>query len=584
MLILGGCMDKRQTFLSRLEYGSELVIHFCEQLAAMANEDDPDVLLGLVASSAIFDGHVCADLKTLAGRTIKKDNDMRWPPLDRWIDKLQASTLVGAPGATTPLILDANFRLYLRRYWDYQSRLADEIKKRKCPAKVFHSVNAKDDRNRAVMLARQCKLLLISGGPGTGKTAIVAAIIADAIDETLREDRVIPRVLTVAPTGKAAARLRESIVAAKYATGPGALECSGDAKALIPEEALTIHRAMGKSFDHPAEFRHNKQQPLEADIIVIDEASMIDLALMTKLFEAVSPNASIILLGDPDQLASVEAGAVFFDMCAVGADADADAEEILPVVHLTHSFRFGKSSGIGNLAEAVKNKDSLRAIDILCDDAFDDVSLVEMQEKTNPAQLLKKSALKFYGNYLNETNPEIAIEKLERFRVLAALREGPFGVSGLNNEIEKILRDAQKLASNSLWYAGRPILIASNDYSLGLFNGDIGLTVRRSSSPLSVAFPGDNNSLRFFAPSRLPAHETVFAMTVHKSQGSEYDEVAIVLPFTQSPIVNRELLYTAVTRARHKLTIYASKAIITKAITCQTARASGLKDLLKIKL
>ena len=541
---------------------------FARSVCRLSREDrDEVVLAAAIVSNLAGQGHTCADLNAVA-----KDGS-RWfgagsleglvlPEPGAWLEMLASSPIVGSRDDYRPLILDDHGRLYLFRYWEYQRRLAQRI----------------------MEMAHGSRFMVISGGPGTGKTYMVAGILARLIQtaDERREDP--PRVLLVAPTGKAAARLRDSIVEAKRATGDAAIECEESVIERIPEEAFTVHRALGWSSVDPTRFFHHADNPLGADVVVADEASMIDLALMTKLVEAVPKEARLILIGDKDQLASVEAGSVLGDICNAGGregDGDRENTELSKfIVHLVHNYRFDENSGIGNLARAINSRNPDEALDILQSDRFDDVELINTP---NPASLVRSIANEVIDRrrvLLDEGDPARRLAMLKDYGVLCGLRNGPIGADEINRLVEHEVSRRDRVRAADGWYDGRPVMITSNDYKLRLFNGDMGVLCAKSNGDdMGVAFESQGG-VRIISPARLGELETAFALTVHKSQGSEFDHVALVLPQKLSPVLTAELLYTAVTRARRSLTIYAAREVVREAILTTVARFSGLRDMI----
>ncbi|WP_319555170.1 exodeoxyribonuclease V subunit alpha [uncultured Vibrio sp.] len=458
----------------------------------------------------------------------------------------------------------------------------------------------------AVALTR--RFAVISGGPGTGKTTTVTKLLAALIEQAAQEKNLTIKL--VAPTGKAAARLTESIGKAVQE-----LPVSPELKAKIPTESSTLHRLLG-AIPNSAEFRHNKQNPLHLDILVIDEASMVDLPMMYKVVDALPKHARLILLGDKDQLASVEAGAVLGDICsfhALGygkeqASAIAKLTGFDTLAHssnsassiadslcmLQKSYRFDARSGIGQLAKAV-NLGSAASVDNVWARDFSDIEHFALSSQ-NYNQMMQ-TLVQEYGRYLkrigqqeqdpNTGEPESLTRKakavLDTFnqcRLLCAVREGDFGVAGLNQRIEKALA-ARKLiqVQDEIWYHGRPVMVTRNDHGLGLYNGDIGICMLDDSEEeprLKVFFELPDGSVKSVLPSRVPEHETAYAMTIHKSQGSEFDYTLMILPPDFSPILTRELIYTGITRAKKRLALYAELNVLKRGIKVKTTRASGL--------
>jgi len=571
-----------------------------------------------LASEAVAEGDVCVDLAACAGQRRWHDAlqaGVVLPALAEWGEQLRASRLVGAPGAFAPLILDEHQRLYLARYWRYEQILAADLSARAATAcddvdearlqadleRLFGFTNgAEPDGQRAAaekaVLRRLC---VISGGPGTGKTSTVVRILA-ALQMQYRGGLTIR---LAAPTGKAAARMQEAVRSAKgqlggihplpsplpqvgegtAAHGGGELvgELTAETLAAIPEQASTLHRLLGSRPDSSL-FRHDRNHPLPLDVLVVDEASMIDLALMAKLVEALPPRARLILLGDKDQLASVEAGAVFGDICAGAASQQGGLCASIALLH--KSYRFGADSGIGTLAQAIRSGEAEAAVGLPAGGQFADVGWHGEPFSAPGARVaLAQRLLDGYRDYLAAVRAGASaaalFEAFGRFRVLCAHREGYAGVDGLNALAEGALRRDGLIPQREGWYHGRPVMIARNDYNLALFNGDVGIAIG-SGGELRVYFQGADGQLRDFAPGRVPQHETVFAMTVHKSQGSEFDEVLLVLPDEITPVINRALLYTAVTRARRRIELWGGETVLKQAVAREVVRSSGLKERL----
>lgn len=626
-------------------------VHFARTAARLARVDDPHVLLGLaVASRAPGAGHVCAALDAphaiVRRESAVAGDAVRWPDVDAWCAALLASPVVHAAGACDdaaperPLVLDGA-RLYLARYWRYQRRLcaalaqragrlrddvdADALRAglaRLFPTDGAAPPNAAPDLQRvAAATAVLRALAVVTGGPGTGKTTTVLKVLALLVEQALAAGAAPPRVVLAAPTGKAAARLVDSIHA-----GLAKLPLDPAVAAHIRPEASTLHRLLGWQPRTPTRFRHDADRPLAADVVVVDECSMVDLSLMAKLVDAVPAHARLVLLGDRDQLASVEAGSILADVC--GADGAApfrggaafaarlaaacDAPTLAApapagpasagpasdgppppaiadcVVRLVVSHRFRDDGGIGALARAVNAGDRAAMYAALCDDPTGQVTFVETAAARPDLAALRRLALPAYRAAVQADAPHAALDALDRFRLLAAHRDGAFGVAGLNAEIVRALAGERSLPREALgggWYHGQPVLVTENDRALELYNGDVGVVLRDGTGTgaggaLRVWFRAGAGRVRAVAPARLPAHETVFAMTVHKSQGSEFDEVVLVLPPAPSPVLTRELLYTGVSRARARVTVVGSRPVLDAAIAERVQRASGLRAAL----
>ncbi|MEF1289102.1 exodeoxyribonuclease V subunit alpha [Vibrio sp. M260118] len=472
----------------------------------------------------------------------------------------------------------------------------------------------------AAAVALSKKFAVISGGPGTGKTTTVTKLLAALIEQAhssgdQSNHAQTPTIKLVAPTGKAAARLTESIGKAV-----AALPVAPELKQAIPTEASTLHRLLG-ALPNSAEFRHNRDNPLHLDMLVVDEASMVDLPMMYKLIDALPKHARLILLGDKDQLASVEAGAVLGDICSfsqfgfshgqaalvarltgyetLAHSANGQASIADSLCMLKKSYRFDARSGIGQLAQAI-NAGSAQKVDWVWQKDFSDIAKfpIDSQHYNQMVQTLVAE----YSHYLKridtpqidpatnelETMPQRAKAVLDQFarcRLLCAIREGDFGVTGLNQRIERALAARNLIQTqDELWYHGRPVMVARNDHALGLYNGDIGICMLDDSDSeprLKVFFELPDGSVKSVLPSRVPEHETAYAMTIHKSQGSEFEHTLMILPPEFTPILTRELIYTGITRAKKRLSLFVDERVMKRGIKVRTERASGLIERLQ---
>jgi exodeoxyribonuclease V alpha subunit len=603
---------------------SEIDVHFAKFITGFSGNKDADIFLAAaMLSHATGSGDICLDLAKTAGNALMGKQDrhdpLKCPDLEPWIEKLTASPAVGRPGDMRPLILDTHNRLYLYRYWDYERTLSDSILNR--IRKDMQNLNfeqLKESLDRlfpkkngqrinwqkiAAAVASLKYFSVITGGPGTGKTFTVTQFLALLLEQDPKRPL---QIYLTAPTGKAAARLKESIAQTK-----DQIKCRDSIKAAIPSEVYTLHRMLKPIKDSPY-FHYNLDNPLIADVVVVDEASMVDLALMAKLLQAIPLNARLILIGDKDQLASVEAGSVLGDICdrdvmhgfsgpfierLRGLTGEDVAEVVQPadpasrlqdsIVVLRKSYRFDASSGMGGLSRAVNSGNADTAFALLNDAGEKSINWQETQAAEGVFEKLSRQIVEGYQPYLKENDPSEALQQLTRFKILCALNVGPFGVAAINRLAERVLSRQNLIQTDPSgedpWYPGRPVLITRNNYQLGLFNGDIGITMADSASAANkrvVFFSGNSGEVRRFHPYQLPEHETVYAMTVHKSQGSEFDEVLFILPDKDFPILTRELLYTALTRARVKISIWGQRAIFHSAVDRTIERTSGLRDAL----
>lgn len=573
-----------------------------QRLAGASSE--PLALAARLVSRATRAGHVCIHLQHPPHFDSDDEPTAAAPPSPpdslTWQAALRASPVVGSPGEFKPLILDPAGRLYLQRYWHYETQITRAIEDRllapptPVPPELIdryfgpETPNAPDWQRRAVATALTRRFSVISGGPGTGKTYTVAVLVAALLESAGPQP---PRLALAAPTGKAAIRLQEAVLAAR-----NRLPCPPDLRARLPATAVTVHRLLG-AIPGQTHFRHHAGNPLPFDGIIIDEASMVDLALMAKLLDACRPDARVVLVGDMNQLASVEAGAVLGDICdgvrgeAAPAPAAPGPRSALAdcIVPLRKNHRFKDGTGIAALSTALNAGDAPEALRLL--DSGDAALAVRRLGRAGdhgagnvPERLARQLAEpieRLFTAVRTAPTPAEALPALGEFRILCALRRGPFGTEALNLAIERRLRDRGHITAPTPFYPGRPILVLQNDYNLRLFNGDVGLVLPHPETrELRVWFLDTEGRIRDFAPGRLPSHETVFAMTVHKSQGSEFQEVLMLLPDRDSPVLTRELIYTGVTRARRRVELWLEEDSFRRALSRRTARTSGLADRL----
>ncbi|MDF1762114.1 MAG: exodeoxyribonuclease V subunit alpha [Oleibacter sp.] len=542
-------------------------------------------------------------------------------------------------------------RLYLARYFSYETNVRKHIERRlnrgqdsndehtgvatsdelaKTLRSLFpradlpgagssNAINLQPDW-QCIAAATAClqPFCIITGGPGTGKTTTVTRLLNVLLSQT--PDL---RIALAAPTGKAAARMTESIRQARLSsstmdagTAANASEHHKIDESRIPNDSFTLHRLLGWS---PRGFRYHGQRSLPFDCVVVDEASMIDLPMMSHLFDALAPSTRLILLGDRDQLASVEAGSVLADMCDAGHDHGPSADFAKRLYHLTGydlteyvealgessgdqsvaspiqnavvqlrtSHRFRADSGIGLLAASVNRGDSSAALATFHSDAH-----LYWYDHGDAAWLTRiELGMARYCQYVREqADPSVILDAFNDYQVLVAVRQGPHGLEETNALIERLMfrrgllkggssKGGSSKGNRGTWYPGRAIMITRNDYDLGLFNGDIGVAVEIHGEE-RVAFRTTDGQVRLLSPGRLPSHETAFAMTVHKSQGSEYQSVILLLPKQWQPVMTRELIYTAITRARNEFHCVGDAMTFQRSLESQVVRASGLRDAL----
>ncbi|MBB5207961.1 exodeoxyribonuclease V subunit alpha [Chiayiivirga flava] len=555
----------------------------------------PDAVLAAaaLAAAAVAQGHsvlplACAHLLL---PDAPNDTPPPLPPLAEWLDALRASRFVAssadAASETRVLVLEDD-RLALRRYWRYERRLAAALcmlGDAAAPSPADHTAwleprlaqlfpllrsDPGDAQAIAARAALVHRVLLLTGGPGTGKTTTVARLLVLAVEAAARRGEPAPRILLAAPTGKAAARLGESLRTTLDALlDDGLIDAA--TSAAIPSAASTVHRLLG-TIPNRSVFRHDAAQPLAADLVVVDEASMVDLPLMTKLVEAVSRHARLMLIGDPDQLPSVETGNVLSALCDAADRTPEFAAFPGRRVHLHRSHRQAAQLDLAPLAAAIREGEADVALDGLAAARYRGVEWQQSTLRALPAWL-RQHAVPHYRALQLAADPQQALDLARRYRVLTALRAGPSGSLALNAQLVAMLDPSRR--GDALFHGGLAMVV-QNSYRHGLFNGDIGVGWRDAHDDrLHVWFDTDTG-LRPFAPTALPAHEPAFALTVHKSQGSEFDRVLLVLPEHDTRAVSRELLYTGLTRTREHVTVWAGEDILRAGIARRAQRYSGL--------
>ena len=526
-------------------------IQVAQRLTALAGESSADVALAVrLVVRALRGGSVCVDLREVAPAVGLQ--------ADAWLAAVAASPLA----ATPPVLRLLGDLLYLDRYWlEEQQVCADvlalvgTVPPGAAPDVLRLFPDEYAEQRAAAKVALSQGLTVLTGGPGTGKTTTVARLLALLAEQAALAGLPSPRIALAAPTGKAAARLQEAVQLQIDELDPQ------DRARLAGLQATTLHRLLGARPDTSSRFRHHRGNRLPHDVIVVDETSMVSLTMMARLLEAVRPQTRLLLVGDPDQLASVEAGAVLADLVdGLGAGR---------VASLTTSHRFG--AAIGELATAIRAGDADAALEVL---RAGDEHIEWLPSAASLRDVLLPQALRLReACVLGDVSAASAT--LDEHRLLCAHRRGPFGVAHWNRQVERWLTEATGEPLWSTWYAGRPILVTANDYGLKLYNGDTGVTVAAPDG-LRVAIGGLS-----FTPGRLVEVETMHAMTIHKAQGSQADEVTVLLPPEDSRLLTRELFYTAVTRAKGRVRVVGSEAEVRAAIDRQAVRATGLGPRLR---
>ena len=609
------------SLLDALHKGGHLrtLDHALAQSLRRLDRDTPDAVLAAaaLASLAVAKGHAGVRLGAADGLV---EAEIAWPDADAWTRQLAASRWVDTPDDATavadphaPLVLEGGL-LYLRRYREYERALAlglQRIATQPVPeagieplallfARLFPQATHDDRQALAAALALRHALLLVTGGPGTGKTTTTARLLVLLVAQALHAGRASPRIALAAPTGRAAERMAESVRQAVQALA--AMGVDADLLAALPTSGTTLHRLLGTIPDSPR-FRHDGDNPLPFDVVVVDEASMIDLPLMAKLVDAVASGTRLVLLGDPDQLPSVEAGDVLAAILGAAGEGDAmgrgDADVLRPLlgdadstsvlaqeggearfpgirVHLQRGWRQSEALDLAPLAAAVREGDADAALAQLRAGTLSNVHFHE--GLADPLELQRDDLLAHFRALGHAATPADALAQSTRLRLLTAVREGPQGARTLNARIERLLAEGGGAGrAPQGHFQGQLLIVTENSYRHRLFNGDIGVCLRDAAGTLVAWFPGDDaGNPRAFHPAALPAHESAFAMTVHKAQGSEFDTVWLLLPARGNRVLSRELVYTGITRARRALHVAGSEAVIREALVRHAGRWSGL--------
>ncbi|MBL0746411.1 exodeoxyribonuclease V subunit alpha [Nocardioides baculatus] len=541
-------------------------VHIALALGRLGRESDERVLLAVaLAVRAVRGGSVCVDLATVAD-----PEALPWPALDDWTAAVAASPLV-----ELGLVRWDNDLLYLDRYHEQETQVVDDLLARAASGPAVDTGLMETSMSRVVAAMQQARpgssydeqvaaclaaagqwTTVLTGGPGTGKTTAVASLLIGLLDQ--HPDGL--RIALAAPTGKAAARLQQAVHQEAEAFD------EADRARLAGITASTLHRLLRPDPGNSTRFRHHRDNRLPHDVVVVDESSMVSLTQMARLLEAVRPEARLVLVGDPHQLSSVEAGAVLSDVVR-GFLGRPDS----PVAALESTHRFGAE--IHALAEALRTGDADGALEVLAAGH----EAVEWVAEPDPSSRIRSTALAAalaVRDAAEHGDVAGALRALDQHRLLCAHRDGPYGVRHWNRRIEQWLTAETGDPLFERAYIGRPILVTANDHQLGVYNGDSGVVVRTPGGPRAIIAASDGP--RDLAPSRLGEVETMHAMTIHKSQGSQADVVTVLLPDEESRLLSRELFYTAVTRARTRVRVVGSEAAIRAAIGRRAQRASGL--------
>jgi exodeoxyribonuclease V alpha subunit len=597
-------------FFSNLDY------YFAESMGKAYNEKNPVVLMSCaLISKALSEGHICIDIKQLSEIVISVsavcDENVKFPGFKTWSEALKNSLMVSKASLTgcyntkknsalreenrfnhshkhrfpnvkyispaqesgkskscdilsTPLVLDSSHRLYLAKYFDFQTRLIFNIAKRVSLQSLSLSETKIDVMLATILkgsgshIARQKSavknalfnhLTIISGGPGTGKTFLISIIKKIVLSYAVQLESEVPKIICTAPTGKAASKM---------------------------DKGSTIHSIL-KPLKHTPGFYYNKNNMLRADVVIIDEASMIDISLLTRLLEAVPMTARVIILGDKHQLSPIQAGSVFSDICKT--------EKLFPnIFFLEYNFRSKGKTGIENLSKAINKKDNKRLESILTLKKYPDVVFEPLTLEGMDAKFVKNTITDGFKSFINTDIVEAALKEIDSFKILCVHNSGEYGTLQINNVCEKILRFNHNFAIDKKPFK-KIIMVNTNDYKKGLFNGDTGICFDLKDNGEDrgggkAFFKDFDNNIKQYQTSNLPGSDTAFAITIHKSQGSEFNTVLIILPDRISPVVTRQLLYTGVTRAKNKVILIGDLELIKKAIQFSVKRNSGLTQYL----
>jgi len=546
-----------------------LDVELARALGRMAPDSSPEVELAIALTSRnVRRGHSCFPVGMSAEEVWLREPAQpdTLPGTVEWKEALRQSRLTQGG----PLVLDAAGRLYLRRYWQLEQDIARELAARSALPPIiaddapwleaaldqFFAGEPDSPQRRAAQNALRHRVSLLCGGPGTGKTTTVAAIVALIIQGRLRDTNAAPKVMLLAPTGKSAARLGEAVRKAKTR-----IEAPEEILQEIPEQATTVHRALGMQREG-MRFRRSADLPLEADVIIVDEASMVDLGLMRQLLNAAPREATLLIVGDPDQLTSVEAGSVLRDLVTASAETWWRDR----VTQLTTTYRYDERQPLGQLVTSIRTGEGA-TVDALLEGDADDV----VWSPSDGLQAELDRAAAHWAEVLATLDPEEHFKLRGRYVMLSPFRRGAIGTQRLGSAIQ------ERLPSPAIGTPRvTPIIIEQNSHELRVYNGDFAMLV--GGEPPTATVQSDGDGFREIAEARLPQFSEAFALSVHKAQGSEFDEVLVVLPEQDAPLLTRELLYTAVSRARTRVRIAGPKRVVSAALERRAQRHSGLVD------
>jgi len=567
---------------------TDIAFHFSGLIARLdPAADDAVVLAAALTSNYSVSNQVCLDLSQVAGKSVFSainGKEIVAPQLSNWISVLRQSRVVATNDEYKPLVLESNNRLYLYRYWKLEQRLSELLHQRAASSDfqfdssklseavslIFPPTDRTKEQCEVAELVVRRPFVVVSGGPGTGKTTTIVHVLGVLVEMGIVSS---DEVVLSAPTGKAAARLLDVVVQKSRRLESVSAPCV--------YHASTLHRLLGwnrggiRSSSVPSPV-------IPYEVVVVDEASMVDLTLMTHLLERLSPKTRLILVGDRNQLTSVGMGSVLGDICSAAESRSLKRSMVV----LRNCWRFSSNGQFASFAKAVNSGESERAQKILDQPKQSDLIMRSIENRLELSRLLEKHCIRSFADAIQLAStgvqPDIILKKHCRLKLLTAHRKGFRGSDQLNRLVEEQLSIRGFVPPSEAWYIGRPVLITKNNYDLQLFNGDIGVVLPDNEEPgiTRVVFPKIGGGWRQIHPRQLPEHETVYATTIHKSQGSEYEHVIIVLPETFSSILSRELIYTAVTRATTKLEIWGRKEILKEAILYRAQRVSGLRDQL----